>query len=96
MLKLHTTISFIILLLLALSGSSYAVPVEWTSGNYEIGSGKEWFVISELITRNDVTVTMPRGGGVGYFWMYDNSELTMYGGSVAYLYLYENTKTEFF
>ena len=81
----------------ALPAISYAVPVEWYEGNYELTSSNEWSWIPELHTYNDVTVTM-NGGGVNQFYMYDNSELFMYGpdSSVDSLYLYENTTASFF
>jgi hypothetical protein len=66
------------------------------NGTYEIGSGKEWFQISELRTYDEVTVKTYAGGGVHQFWMYDNSELLRYSSSIAYLYLYDNSSASLF
>jgi hypothetical protein len=60
-------ISLAAFLILALAGNSIAdLPelVIWEgNGTYEIGSGKEWFVILELRTYDTVKVIMPGGGG---------------------------------
>jgi hypothetical protein len=89
-------IAIFILLLALLQGQSSAIDVVWTEGHHEIGTGKEYFQIVNLWTYNDVTVTMPGGGGVGYFRMYDDSKLTDLAGGVNNLYLYDNTMASFF
>ena len=65
-------------------------------GTYEIGPGKDWDVISKLRTYDEITIKIYEGGGVGYFWMYDNSKLIKYDGSIVNLYLYDNTTASFF
>jgi hypothetical protein len=87
----------VILLIAALPDVPYALSEEWHgSGTYEIGSGKDWFWISELRTYDDVTVIMYEGGGVNQFSMYDNSELIKYSSSIANLYLYDNAIASLF
>ncbi|MFA5423101.1 MAG: PEP-CTERM sorting domain-containing protein [Phycisphaerae bacterium] len=78
---------------LTLSLNSFAVPIEWTSGDHEIRAA-----ISELSTYNNVTVSMYQGGAVGQFYMYGNSAVTAYSDAsspVSYLYLYDNTSATF-
>lgn len=63
--KASKIISFAMILLFALlPENSIAALVIWDgNGVYEIGSGKDWFWISELRTYDDVTVTIYEGGG---------------------------------
>ncbi|MFA5423105.1 MAG: PEP-CTERM sorting domain-containing protein [Phycisphaerae bacterium] len=85
---------FLVLLLLILSVSSFAGdPIEWTSGDYELRDS-----VTQLTTRNDVTVSMYQGGTVSWFYMYDDSEVTLYehGASISYLYLHGSNTATFY
>lgn len=84
------TIALVALISLGfLQGQSNAsIIINWTTGDYNIPNSK-WFGADILNTYNNVTVTMPGGGGVeGEFNMYDNSQLTMYGGYIGTLNVY--------
>ena len=96
--KMSKIISFVMFFLFSsMPQYSFANTVVWdVNGIYEIGSGKEWWNITNLTTHNNVIVKMYEGGGVSYFWMYDNSEFTMYEGSVNYLYLNDNATASYF
>jgi hypothetical protein len=66
MFKLQTIILVIILSLVFLQGLSNAsIIINWTSGDYNIPH-TGWFGADMLNTYNNVTVTMPGGGGRRY------------------------------
>ncbi|MFA5554868.1 MAG: hypothetical protein WDA68_09985 [Phycisphaerae bacterium] len=101
---MHKTYSRVLITaLLLMVFSSYAnatIEINWYEGDYTIPyqvPHPGWDGAKLLNIYNDVTVTMPGGGGVGgQFNMYDNSSLALHLGYIGELNLYDNASAELY